>query len=329
MKVKEQVLLILETNKGKYVSGEDIAKELYVSRNAVWKAINALRKDGFIIDAVTNKGYMLGKEADGFTALRVSSMLNKTCQDCEIIFYDTITSTNTVLKEMAEKGAKEGTILIADTQTEGRGRRGRSFFSPAGTGIYMSILLRPGFTTDKASLITVLAAVSVVRAIKETTDLPVKIKWVNDIMLNDTKICGILTEAAADIENGHLQYAVVGIGINISMPEGGFPYYINDIASVLFNDEVVINDVRCSVSARVINNFFELYHNLNEARLIKEYKDNSCILGKEVRVFTGDESYIATALDIDENAHLIVKDKNDRILTLTSSEVSIRKGDLN
>ncbi len=171
MKLKEQVLLILMSSKGNFVSGEEISKQLYVSRNAVWKAINSLRADGFIIDAAQNKGYLLsGGETDDFTRygiLRIRQLLKKSAADADITIKDTVTSTNTLLRISAENGAPSKTVLIANEQTEGRGRHGKSFYSPADTGIYMSVLLRPDFKADKAFFITAGAAVSVVRAIKK------------------------------------------------------------------------------------------------------------------------------------------------------------------
>ena len=198
------------SSKGKFVSGEEISKQLYVSRNAVWKAINSLRADGFIIDAAQNKGYLLsGGETDDFTRygiLRIRQLLKKSAADADITIKDTVTSTNTLLRISAENGAPSKTVLIANEQTEGRGRHGKSFYSPADTGIYMSVLLRPDFKADKAFFITAGAAVSVVRAIEKVCGIKAGIKWINDIMLNGKKICGILTEAVTDFESGSLQY---------------------------------------------------------------------------------------------------------------------------
>ena len=262
MKLKEQVLLILMSSKGEYVSGEDISKRLYVSRNAVWKAINTLRSDGFIIDAVQNKGYLLsGGESDDFTRyglLRIRQLLKKSAADAEITIKDTVTSTNTLLRSAAENGAPDKTVLIANEQTEGRGRRGKSFYSPADSGIYMSILLRPDFGADKAFILTAGAAVAAVRAVKKVCGIDAGIKWVNDIMLDGKKICGILTEAVTDFESGSLQYAVMGLGINISRPKDGFPSEISDIASSLYSDEAADSELKCSLAAEILNSFFDI-----------------------------------------------------------------------
>ena len=328
MKVKEQVLLILKSNKGKFVSGEEIANSLFVSRNAIWKAINSLRADGFTIDAVQNKGYMLtsdGNISDNteYCRLRILQQLKRNASCAEITVKKTVTSTNTLLRAEAEKGAAHKTVLIANEQTQGRGRHSKSFFSPADSGIYISILLRPDFNAKDAYLITTGAAVAVVRAIKEVCGISADIKWVNDIMLGGKKICGILTEAVTDFESGCLQYAVTGIGINISGPKGGFPAEIADIASSLYSDEVADTDIKCSLAAEILNNFFEIYEHTSQSKLINEYKKYSAVLGKRIKVTVGEQFYFATAVDIDSNARLIVKDDSGKTHTLSSAEVSI------
>lgn len=328
MKLKEQVLLILMSSKGEYVSGEDISKRLYVSRNAVWKAINTLRSDGFIIDAVQNKGYLLsGGESDDFTRyglLRIRQLLRKSAADAEITIKDTVTSTNTLLRSAAENGAPDKTVLIANEQTEGRGRRGKSFYSPADSGIYMSILLRPDFGADKAYILTAGAAVAAVRAVKKVCGIDAGIKWVNDIMLDGKKICGILTEAVTDFESGSLQYAVMGLGINISRPKGGFPSEISDIASSLYSYEVADNELKCSLAAEILNSFFDIYGHTSVERLIDEYKRYSVVIGKRIKVISAGSEYFATAVDIDNDARLVVKDNEGNIHTLSSAEVSVR-----
>lgn len=325
MKVKEQVLLILQSNKGCYISGEQMAEKLYVSRNAVWKAIKALREDGFGIDAVTNKGYMLTGGGNGYTVCTIASRLTGNAADCDIHFSETINSTNTALREMAENGAAEKTVFIANEQTEGRGRRGNTFFSPADSGIYMSILIRPDFSVDKSAYITTAAAVSAVRAIKKATGLNPQIKWVNDIMLDGKKICGILTEGVTDFESGGLRYAVVGLGVNVTMPDGGFPVHLTDIAASLYSKSAVMNDIRCEIAAEILNSFFDIYGKNGMCSCLAEYKSYSCVLGKRIRIVSGNDEYYGTAVDIDENAKLIIKDDKGNLSALSSAEVSIRQ----
>ena len=320
------------SSKGNFVSGEEISKQLYVSRNAVWKAINSLRADGFIIDAAQNKGYLLsGGETDDFTRygiLRIRQLLKKSAADADITIKDTVTSTNTLLRISTENGAPSKTVLIANEQTEGRGRHGKSFYSPADTGIYMSVLLRPDFKADKAFFITAGAAVSVVRAIKKVCGIEAGIKWINDIMLNGKKICGILTEAVTDFESGSLQYAVMGLGVNISRPKGGFPSEISDIASSLYSEEAAGNELKCALAAEILNNFFDICERMSVDKLTEEYKSYSVVLGKRIRVISSNTEYYATAVDIDKNARLIVRDENGDMHTLSSAEVSVREGQI-
>lgn len=321
MKVKEQVLLILRSNAGEYISGEEMANKLFVSRNAVWKAIQSLRKDGFEINAVTNKGYCIND--CGFNQYRINALLCGAAQDCKISCYDRVSSTNTVLRALAENGAEEKNVCIANHQTDGRGRHGHKFYSPPDSGIYMSILLRPDFGVENAAFLTAAAAVAAVRAIRKTTGQPALIKWVNDILCDGKKICGILTEAVSDFESGTLQYAVVGLGINVTRPKGGFPSELQDIASALYSDEAVLNDTRCAIAAEVLNAFFDIYSKKDTKQLMAEYKSYSAVIGKKIRIISGGKEIAATAVDIDDRARLIARDENGKQYTLSSGEITV------
>ena len=195
----------------------------------MWKAIQKLEEAGHKIRAVPKRGYTLAPESDVLTVQSVSRFLD-TDMPVYLQVQTEVTSTNTLLKAQAEQGAPEGTVLIAESQTAGKGRLGRHFTSPPGTGIYFSLLLRPHCTAEKSLFITTTAAVAVCEAIEQVTGLNPQIKWVNDIYLNEKKVCGILTEASVDFENGGLNWAVLGIGINIAVPKEGFPEEIRSIA---------------------------------------------------------------------------------------------------
>ena len=218
MKLKDRVLNELESNRGKTLSGAQLAQTLEVSRTAVWKAIEELRKDGFEISAATNKGYTLKSDDNSLSAEGIKAILGKTGYDIHV--EKTVTSTNTVLKELAKDGAPSGYVLLAQQQTAGKGRLGRRFYSPDKTGVYLSVILRPKLTIENALFITTSAAVAVSRAIETISNNKVKaqIKWVNDVYVDNKKVCGILTEAAVDFESGGLEYAVLGIGVNILAP---------------------------------------------------------------------------------------------------------------
>lgn len=320
MTIKEQILKILIDNKEKSVSGEAIADQLFCSRNAVWKAIKSLRNDGYKIDAVTNKGYSLVDDGGVFSSVSVEKRLKN---DCRVIVLESVDSTNNYLKKLAENGERENTVVIAECQSSGKGRLGRSFFSPK-SGLYLSILLRPTFSAEKSLFITAAAAVAVSDAIEEISGKTTGIKWVNDVFIGNKKVCGILTEAAVDFETGGLYYAVLGIGVNIYHPADGFPPEIRDIAGAVFDTEPDEKDLKQKLAAAVINNFFDIYNNIESSDFMQKYKQKSCILGKEIFVLRNETKTKATVLDIDEKAGLVVKYENGEVETLSSGEVSIR-----
>ena len=203
MQVKDRVLEALEGHRGTYFSGEALAKELQVSRNAVWKAIRQLRDQGYPIHAVSNRGYSLAPDSAMLSPQSIAPFL--TVPGLQVEVQPVVTSTNQVLRQRAEEGAHEGLALVAVTQTAGRGRRDHSFFSPPDSGLYLSFLLRPDLSARDALSLTTCAAASVALAIEECAGVDAKIKWVNDVFCHGKKVCGILTEAALDLETGGLQ----------------------------------------------------------------------------------------------------------------------------
>ncbi len=209
MDAADKVLELLQEARGP-VSGEHMAQKLGVTRNTVWKAVKHLREAGYEISAVTNQGYRLLSESDVLSAGNIRRQLEPQASIAAIDVRESVTSTNTVLKELAEHGGREGMVVIAQRQTMGKGRLGRSFYSPQGGGLYMSVLLRPRFSAEEALSITTAAAVAVARAIDDVTGERAMIKWVNDVYFHGRKVCGILTEASVDFENSGLHYAVLG-----------------------------------------------------------------------------------------------------------------------
>lgn len=324
MSVKDEVLNMLETNKGEFFSGAALAENLNVSRNAVWKAIHSLKKSGYKIDAVPNKGYCLMPESDIISVHSIRTYLNEKNKNLNIKVYKSISSTNTVLKEMAEDGAPEGTVLVAECQTSGRGRLGRNFHSPSDTGIYFSILLRPTMPANESLFLTTAAAVAIAKSIESLKDCKADIKWVNDVYIDDKKVCGILTEGAFNVETSSLDYAIVGMGINICPPKGGFPEEIKSIAgSVFTRDENSVNS-RSRLVAEVINLFMEYYEGLSERKFFEEYKKRSFLLGRNIYVVDKDNYLPAKAIDIDNDCHLIVEFPDGTRKELSSGEVSIK-----
>jgi len=312
MRLKNKIIEILEKNRDCSISGQELADKLSVSRTAVWKTIQSLEKDGYIIDASTNKGYKLNENSDIISYEGIKIFLSEKYKKFTVQIYKILDSTNTYAKKIIIDGAKHGTIIIANEQKAGRGRFGRTFFSPADTGIYLSIILKPQKKISDTSLITIAAAVAVCDTIKKTTCSEPKIKWVNDIFLNGKKICGILTEAVSDFESGIVESAVTGIGINIKTAEERFPEDLKRTASSLFPENISRNQI----IAELINNFFELYENLSDKNLIERYKEYSLVLGKEITYFKDDKTQTGTAVDINENGNLIIKDKNKKTSVL-------------
>ena len=236
----------------------------------------------------------------------------------DIKVLDEAISTSTLLKELGENGAPEGTVVIAERQTGGRGRLGRSFFSPEGSGIYMSFLVRPEITLSECAQITALAAVSVCDAIKDVTGIATGIKWVNDVYRDGKKISGILTEAVLSNDNRTPKFISVGIGINVYPSD--MPKEIADIATSLFTETP--KEIRNELIAKILDNFFAYYK--KEKSFIEKYKNYSVVTGKKIKVIRGSESFEAEALGINEDCSLLVRLQNGSTLSLSSGEISIR-----
>ncbi len=327
MKIKDQVLKLLEENKGSALSGEAIAKSLSVSRNAVWKSIKLLKQEGYSISATTNRGYCLEIDNDILSKQSIEGHLSKLSRHCSITVYKSLPSTNSLLKAMAAEGAPEGSVIISEEQTAGRGRLGRSFYSPTGTGIYMSILLIPKFSIHKALFITTAAAVAVARAIEKVfPQKEARIKWVNDIYCDNKKVCGILTESSLDFEGGSFEYAILGIGINVTSPKEDFPEELKNIATSLCSTDSYTSGARSLLAAEILNSFYELYEHLEDESLLREYKSRSLLIGEKITILSREGSIPALALDIDEEFRLKVQLEDGSIKALNSGEVSIRKG---
>ncbi len=240
----------------------------------------------------------------------------------KIIEFESCNSTNTLAKEYAENGAPEKTVIIAQEQSAGRGRMGRSFFSPDKTGLYMSIVLRPQIKAQKALEITTAAAVAASRVIERVSNSDIKIKWVNDIYADMKKVCGILTEASIGAD-GNLNYAVLGIGVNLFAPDGGFPDDIRELAGSVYNcgyDEAV----KAEFTAMLIDEFFALYPFVGENSFVDEYKSRSLIPGLNIYVISGEKKIPATALEICDDYSLLVELADGSRRVLNSGDVSIR-----
>lgn len=320
---KEKLLELFESNKGIYFSGEEIAGKLGVSRAAVWKAVNNLRNDGYAIDAVTNKGYCLSEKSDILSPQGIQKYLNSEYADMELTVLQTVDSTNKWIREKADHGFPEGYTAISNEQTSGRGRYGREFFSPPGTGIYLSILLRPSnYSAQQAVRLTTMAAVAVCEAIEEISDETAQIKWVNDIYVKGKKICGILTEASFGLESGMLEYAVVGIGINLYTPQNGFPEELSSIAGALFDHSK--DDAKNHLAAAFLNYFMKYYTAQSPTDYVEKYRNRNLAIGKQITFINGNKTRNAYVCGIDDECRLIVRYENGELDHLAYGEIKIR-----
>ena len=322
MTTKEKVLELFEKNKGIYFSGEELAKQLNVSRASVWKAVTGLRKDGYAIDAVTNKGYCLSEKGDILSAQGIMKYLPSEYQNMDIRVERETESTNAAVREYAEQGMQEGFLLVAGEQTKGRGRYGRTFFSPQGTGVYFSLLLRPkGVLAQQGTSLTAMAAVAMCEAVKELSGKPTGIKWVNDIYVNGKKVCGILTEASMGLESGRLDYVILGVGVNVYPPETGFPESLIDKAGVVFDE--MQDDMKNRLIALFLENFGAYYLKQSEKSYIEKYKEYSLVTGKQIQVLSEYGKREAYVLGIDDDCRLLVEYENGERATLSCGEISI------
>ncbi len=259
-----------------------------------------------------------------FNARSIASYLNPKFKNrFHIIVVPVADSTNIRLKGLAEKGSAEGTVFIALEQTAGRGRLGRSFYSPKDTGLYMSILLRPTFQAREALHITTCAAVAAAEAIDKVANVHTVIKWVNDIYMNGKKIVGILTESSIDFKSGGLEYAVLGIGINLTTAD--FPEELKDIAASVSDKN---EDLRPQVAAEFLNRFFEYYENLTDKPYLSEYRRRSMLDGMDISFIRGNDSFNGRVIGIDDELRLVVQLENGETEAFSSGEVQLKKGGL-
>ena len=298
-----------------------MARELGVSRNAVWKAINSLRKEGHEISGGSGIGYTLSEESDLLSEAGIGGHLR---EKTDLLVFETIDSTNNEAKRLAIGSPKAPLLIVSGEQTQGRGRLGRTFYSPADTGLYMSFLLKPAIKMSEASFLTIAASVAVTKAIENVTGISCGIKWVNDIYVGDKKVCGILTEAVAGIESGNLDYVIVGIGVNCHPasfpPEAGSnPGFIKE------------GTPRNLLAAEIANEFLPLVESMDKESILDYYRDHCIVIGKSIRIFKqgageqAEDGAIATAIGIDDSGRLIVKYPDGNTSHLSSGEISVRE----
>ena len=325
MTTKEAVLQALRSCSGQYISGEELSTQLNVSRTSIWKAIKALREEGHTIEAATNNGYMLIHNNRRLTESEIRQGLSENNRNIEIHVYDSVTSTNSEAKRLALEGAADGTLVVSGQQTAGRGRLGRSFYSPK-EGIYLSVIIRPRFDVSKSVLITCAAAVAVAESVKEIAGKDARIKWVNDVYVDDRKVCGILTEGMTDFESGQIEAVIIGIGVNTDV--SNFPDDLKRIAGAVDGDYSA-SELAGAIASRTI----DYAHNIEERTFIDSYRSMSTVIGKKITVYKGQyklnpedeiEGVTAEVKNIDNDGRLIVVYEDGTEEALSSGEITIR-----
>lgn len=318
--VKSRLLELLEQNRGITISGEQMARELDCTRAAVWKAVKALQQEGYEIEAGPNKGYMLSEDNNILAEEGIRPLLRQ--PEVYLKLYQETDSTNRAAKQAAIAGeAGHGSVILACGQSCGRGRRGRSFYSPSQAGLYLSVILQPQGNLRESLLLTTEAAVAVYKAIRKVTGIELDIKWVNDLYYKGKKVCGILTEAITDFESGEIQYAVVGIGLNLYEEEGGYPPELREIAGGLYRYQREAEGVNRNRLAAEIVNF--LLDETRELKLLPEYLDRNMIPGHRIQILDGQQSRSAYAVAICQDGRLKVREEDGSETLLAYGEISV------
>ncbi len=321
---RDTVLQLLR-EAGGYLSGERMSRELGLSRTSIWKAVQSLREDGYRIESVTNRGYLLLSPPDRIEQDEVRRLLGEHPWAARTVVEQELGSTNTVAKELAVRGAPAGTVVIAERQTGGRGRLGRSFDSPAGLGLYLSVILRPEAPPSSLLHLTAVAAEAAVEAVMEVAGARPGIKWTNDLVLEGRKLAGILTELSIQAESGLVDYAVVGIGTNCNHCEEDFPPELRETAVSLL--QVTGRRVdRCAYAAALIRALERADRTLltEKAAWLARYAEDCLTIGRDVKLLRGGEVRLAHADGIDADAALLVTYEDGTREAISSGEVSVR-----
>jgi BirA family biotin operon repressor/biotin-[acetyl-CoA-carboxylase] ligase len=329
--MRTKIIKLLKDKRPAYISGEEMAGMFAVSRTSIWKNIRALQADGYRIEGSPRRGYRLVGIPDLLLPAEIAGELQTeiiASSPEKIIHYRQLDSTNNALKKLAEKGAPEGTVVLAEEQSQGRGRLGRSWSSPFGKGIYLSILLKPPLAPQETQLLTLLAAVAVAKSILlNLPGLAVGIKWPNDLLIHNRKVCGILTELKAEADLLH--YLVIGIGLNVNTRKEDFPADLQSSATSLFlenNKQLVLRRHKLAASLlREMDSSYLDYFKSGPGAVISEWKKYNVTLGKEVTIKTVKENYSGFAVDLDVNGALIVEDAKGHKKRFSSGEVSLEK----
>lgn len=325
---RESVLALLRAGAGEYRSGEDLSRDLGLSRTAVWKAVDALRREGYAIEARTGLGYRLVSAPNALTESEIRNALGPLTRVGRALYcFDALESTNTYAKQLALTGGGDGAVVVANAQTAGRGRIGRSFQSPPNQGIYLTVLLRPDLPPERLAPVTAMTGVAVCRAVERVCGARPLLKWPNDPVLNGRKLCGILTELSLEAETGALSSLVLGVGINVLQRAEDFSPEVRAVATSLYQ-ELGEPVSRPALAAALIEELDQVYGALlagDTASYLSAYRAACVNLGKTVQLLTpGALPETAEALDVDEQFGLVVRTGDGQVKTIRSGEVSVR-----
>ena len=313
MTKKERVLQRLREAGDRAVSGQELAEELGVSRTAVWKIIRGLEAEGYRIEAGSNRGYRLAGDRNLLSAEEIAALL----PGIEVVVLPTVDSTNNEAKRRIVAGLTGPLLVTAEEQTAGRGRQGKSFYSPSGTGVYVTLVVHPNAAVTDAVSVTTRASVAVCRAIRRLTDAKPEIKWVNDLYLGGKKICGMLVEAVSDFETGVTKSLVIGVGVNVTTED--FPAELSG-ASSLHDSRVSRNRLVASIAEELLRETADL----QDHSYLADYRAWSLVLGKPITYEQNGQKKDAVAVEIDDNGGLVVEDAAGSRVTLQSGEISLR-----
>jgi len=326
MTTKDHLLLYLKENQGHWVSGELISNNLSVSRAAIWKHIHKLKEDGYIIESAPKKGYLLSESSDPITADEIRKGLStKIFGKKNITYLKETDSTNTRAKELAAQGAPEGTLVIAEKQTKGRGRRGRSWFSPPGDGIYFSLILRPIISPSETPKITLMTAVVLAETLISLMKLKLRIKWPNDILVNGKKLAGILTEISTDMDA--VNYIIVGLGLNVNAQLEDLPKEIRKTAtSILIETGKQFPRVKLIQHyLKLYEIFYDMFKNNDFEPIMNRWRELADIIGRQIKVDVIGKTHIGKVEDVDNDGVLILKDDQGRLQRIFSGDVTLAR----
>ena len=313
--MRQDILDYLMENQGTFVSGQKISELFGISRTAVWKHIRVLKQRGYVIESYTKKGYCLKEAPELLRPEQIANGLKTGLFGKKIVYFEKVDSTNTVAKRLADQGADEGTIVVAEEQTGGRGRLDRSFISPFAQGIWFSLILRPTFPPMEVSKLTLVAAVALTKVLRRAGLIHCGIKWPNDILVGDKKLVGILTELNASVEK--INYVVMGIGINTALGKKALPRELKKTVTSFAIENVPVHRVELLQDVlRELERYYDVAGEQGFAPILEEWKVLSCMLGRDVEVSASDRSFTGKAVTLDENGNLMVETANgmERVL---------------